>query len=95
MVVNADVLPDFPANRHALEEFILENQVSRVAAFGKIAIFVQTLRKDGMANDIVLNILEREITDGNGGKVFHPFSDGELFDSDVSCHGLPPIHVRP
>src|SRR5713226_1688574 len=33
MVVDAAVLADFPANRHALEEIILENQIARVATF--------------------------------------------------------------
>jgi hypothetical protein len=33
VVVDAAMLPDFPANGHALEEIILENQIAGVAAF--------------------------------------------------------------
>jgi len=32
MIVDAAVLADFPADGHALEEIILENQIARVAA---------------------------------------------------------------
>src|SRR4029077_143783 len=40
MIVDAAVLADVPADGHALENFILENQVARVAALGKKTIFV-------------------------------------------------------
>jgi hypothetical protein len=33
MVMNTAMLANFPANGHALEYFVLENQVAGVAAF--------------------------------------------------------------
>ena len=44
-------------------------------------------------DDVVLNILEREFAHRDGGEALDPLRDGDLLDSDVSCHGEPPIHA--
>ena len=43
-----------------------------------------------MVNDVVLNIFEREIVFPDGGEVFDPVRDGELFDGDLFGHEMPP-----
>jgi hypothetical protein len=48
-----------------------------------------------MANNIVLDIFEREFPRGDGCKAFHPIGDGELFGCEFLLHRAPPIHVRP
>jgi hypothetical protein len=95
MIVDAAVLANFPADRHALKQIVLENQIAGVVAFRKIAVFVQSLRKDGVADDVVLNILQCKFSDWNTSEPLNPICDCELFDSDVSCHGKPPIRVHP
>jgi hypothetical protein len=41
MIVDAGKLADFPANRHAFEEIILEDEIAGVATFGEIDKFVE------------------------------------------------------
>jgi len=43
-----------------------------------------------MVDDVVLNVSEREIVFPDGGEVFDPFRDGELFDGDLFGHEMPP-----
>src|SRR5277367_2139434 len=61
MIVDEAVLADFPADGHALEEFVLENEIARVVALGKEEILFERLGLNGMLDDVVLNILEREV----------------------------------
>jgi hypothetical protein len=94
MIVDAAVLADFPADGHALEEIVFENQIARVVAFGKEKIIFQRFWTHGAADDIVLDIFESELAHGNGGKTFDPISDGERFDGELIWHGkeiIPPM----
>lgn len=87
MIVNAAGLADFPADGHALEEIIFENEIARVIAFGEKAIFVERFGAHGVLDDVVLDIFEGEAALGNGRKAFDPVGDGELFDGELFWHG--------
>jgi hypothetical protein len=87
MVVNAAGLADFPTNGHALEDFVLEDEIAGVVALRKIAVFVERFGAHRVVDDVVLNTLEGEVALADGSETFHPIRDGELFRSDVSCHG--------
>src|SRR5258708_32554582 len=52
MVVNAAGLADLPANGHALEDFVLEDEIARVVAPRKITILVERLRARRVAEDV-------------------------------------------
>jgi hypothetical protein len=93
VIVDAAVLPNFPADGHAFEDLILENQIAGVIALGKKTVLFDRLRANRVANDVVLDILEREIALGNGGEALDPIGDGELLDCDVWCHVAPPEDV--
>ena len=60
MIVNPAVLADFPADRHALEEIVFENEIARVIAFGEEEIFFERFGAHGVVDDVVLNVFERE-----------------------------------
>src|SRR6266404_2795145 len=64
MIVDAAVLADFPADGHALEEIVLENQIARVAALRKITIGVERFGADGVANNVVLDVFQCEVAHG-------------------------------
>ena len=83
MIVNAAVLADFPADGHALEEIILENEIAGVIAFGEEEIFFECFGADGVVDDVVLNVFEREGAIGDRGETFDPVSDGELLDGEL------------
>lgn len=87
MIVDAAVLANFPADGHALEKIVLENEIARVISFGEKAILVERFGADGMLNDVVLDSFESEVALGNGGEVFDPVGDGELFDGELFWHG--------
>jgi hypothetical protein len=87
MIVDAAVLADFPADGHALEEIVLENQIARVIAFGEEAVLVEGFRAHGVVKDVVLDIFESEVTLGNCGEAFDPVGDGELLDGELFWHG--------
>src|SRR3984957_17070683 len=82
MVMHAAMLANFPADGHALEYFVFENQVAGVTAFGEIAIFVDGFRADGVAQDVILDDFEREVLSGNGRETFNPVLNVELFGRD-------------
>ncbi len=83
MIVDTAVLADFPADGHALEEIVLENEIARVIPFREKKIFFQRLGFDGMLDDVVLDVLEREVALGDGCKSFDPVRDGELLDGKL------------
>jgi hypothetical protein len=80
MIMNTAMLANSPANGHALEYFVFENQVTGVAAFGEITILFDGLGAYGMTDNIILNGFEREILGGNGRETFNPFLNVYLFD---------------
>src|ERR1700730_13947406 len=90
MIVHAAGLADFPADRHALEDVVFENEIARVVAIGEEAIFVESFGAHGMEKDVVLNVLQREITLGNGGETFYPVRDGQSSRGHLFLHGAPP-----
>jgi hypothetical protein len=87
MIVNAAGLADFPADGHALEEFVFENEIACVIPSGEEKIFVERLRPDRVTDNVVLHVFESEVALGDGGKAFDPVCDGELFDSEFFWHG--------
>src|SRR5260370_32025937 len=95
MVVNAAGLADLPADGHALEDGVLEDEIASVVALRRIAVFVERLRTHRMSNDVVLDAFEGELALGERGETFHPIRDGKLFGCDVLCHQAPPILIRP
>src|ERR1700694_865655 len=95
MIVNTAGLADLPADGHALEDFVLEDEIAGVVALRKIAIFVERLRAHGVTDDVVLDVLQREFTLGDAGETFHPIRDDELFGRDVLCHRAPPGRAYP
>jgi hypothetical protein len=90
MIVNAAELTNFPADGHAFEQIIFEDEIAGVAAFGEIEIFVERFGNDMMLHDEVLNVFESEILCEDGSKIFDPVGDGELIRSDVAGNGRPP-----
>ena len=80
MIMNTAMLANFPANGHALENFVFENQVAGVAAFGEITIFVDGFGADGVTDNVILNGFKREILGGNGRETFNPLLNVELLD---------------
>jgi 23S rRNA (adenine2503-C2)-methyltransferase len=89
MIVDATDLADFPADGHTLEDVVFENEIAGVIAFGEEEIFVESVRADGMAKDVVLNIREGEFALGNAGETFDPVSDCELFGGHLLVHAAP------
>jgi hypothetical protein len=87
MIVDAAELADFPADGHAFEHVVLENQVARVAAFGEEKIFFERFGADGVVENEALNIFEGEVAVGDGREVLDPVGDGELFDCELFGHG--------
>src|SRR5260370_13351203 len=61
MIVDAAELADFPADGHAFEDAIFEYEIARVVAFGAEEIFIERLRTDRVAKDVILNIFEGEL----------------------------------
>jgi len=87
MIVDAAVLADFPADGHALEEIVFENEIAGVVALGEEAIFFEALGAYGVVKDVVLDVFEREVALGDGGEALNPVGDGELFDGELFWHG--------
>jgi hypothetical protein len=95
MVVNAAGLADFPADGHALEDIVLENEIAGVVSFGEEEVFVESFRTNGMAKKVALNVFEGEIAFGDGGETFHPIGDRELLGGHLLVHCAPHVPVRP
>jgi hypothetical protein len=91
MIVDAAGLTNFPADGHALEDVVFEDEIAGVVAFGEEEIFVERLRADGMAKDVVLNIGEGEFVLGNAGESLDPVRDCELFGGHLLLHEAPQI----
>jgi len=89
--VDAAVLADFPADGHALEEIISENEIACVIAFGEKQIPVERFGADAVLHDVVLDIFESELALVDGGESFDPIGDGELFDGGFLRHSVPPM----
>jgi len=87
MIVDTGELADLPADGHALEKIVLEDEVAGVAALGEMEIFVEGFGADVILNNEVLDILEREVFGGDGGQVFDPVGDGDLGGGEVVGHG--------
>jgi hypothetical protein len=87
MIVDAAVLADFPADGHALEEIVFENEVAGVVALGEETIFVEALGAHGVVEDVVLHDFESEVALGNGSEALDPVGDGELLDGELFLHG--------
>ena len=87
MIVDAAELANFPADSHAFEHVVLENQVAGVAAFGEEEIFPERFGTDGVVEDEVLNIFQCEVAVGDGREVFDPVIYDQLFDRELFGHG--------
>jgi hypothetical protein len=83
MIVDTAELANFPADGHALEDIIFENQVARVAALGEEKILFQRVGTDRVAEDIVLNVFQGEIAFANRSKVPNPI--GKASCAAASC----------
>jgi hypothetical protein len=90
MIVDTRELADFPADGHALEEIIFENEIASVAALGEEKIFFEGVGADVILDDEVLHVREREIFGGDGGEIFDPVGDGELRGRYFIKHQKPP-----
>jgi hypothetical protein len=87
MIVDAAELADFPADGHTFEHVVLENKVAGVTAFGKEEIFLERFGTDGVLENVVLNSFQGEVAVGDGGEIFDPIGDVELFDGELFGHG--------
>ena len=87
VIVDAAELADFPADGHALEDRVLENEIAGVVAFGEEEVFFEGFGTDGMVEDIVLDGFESEVALGDSGETFDPVDDGELLDDELFLHG--------
>ena len=61
MIVDAAGLADLPADGHALEDIVLEDEIAGVVALGEEAILFERFGTDGVALDVVLDFFESEI----------------------------------
>ena len=77
MIVHAAGLADFPADGHALENVVLEDEVARVIPFREKQIPVERFRVEHVGVDVVLDFSESEVALGDGGKAFDPVEDGQ------------------
>jgi len=75
MIVNAGELTDFPANGHAFEKIILEDEIAGVAAFGEVKKFVESFRADVVLYDEILDVFEGEIFGRDGSEILDPVGD--------------------
>lgn len=87
MIMDAAMLADFPADGHALEEIVLENEIARVIAFGEKEVLVERFGLNGVLDDVVLDGFERESALGDGGEGFDPVGDRESLDGELFWHG--------
>ena len=87
VIVDAAVLADFPADGHALEDRVFENEIAGVVAFGEEEVFFERFGADGVMEDVVLDGFESEVAFGDYGEVFDPLCDGELLDGELFWHG--------
>ncbi len=87
MIVDAAELADFPADGHAFEHVVLENQVAGVAAFGEEQILFERFGSDGVVEDVVLNIFKVEISVRYGREIFDPVVYDELFGGELFGYG--------
>jgi len=94
VVVDATELADFPADGHAFEDSIFEYEIAGVVAFGEEEIFIERLRTDGAAKDVILNIFEVEIALGDSGETLDPIGDRELLGGHLLVHDVPQIRAR-
>src|SRR5437879_4857101 len=53
MIVDAAVLADVPAKRHAFKQIVAENEIARVISLGEEAVFLEALGVHGVADDVV------------------------------------------
>ena len=93
MIVDAAVLADFPADGHALEELVFENEIAGVIPFREKKIFVERFGFDGVLDDVVLDVFESEVALGDSGESFDPVGDRELLGGELFRHGrkiIPP-----
>jgi len=90
VIVDAAVLADVPAEGHALEQIVAEDEVARVISFGEKAISFEALGMNGVADDVVLDILQGEVGFGDGREALHPIVDVEFFRCDGLRHTMPP-----
>jgi hypothetical protein len=90
MIVDAAVLTDVPAKRHAFEQSVAENEIASVASLGKEAVFLEAVLADAVANDVVLDVLQREFGFGDSSEGLDPIFNAEFFRCDISCHAMPP-----
>jgi hypothetical protein len=87
VIVDAAVLADFPADGHALEEIVFENQIAGVIAFGEEEIFFERLGFNSVVDDVFLDVFEGVGALGDSGEAFDPVGDGEWFDGELFWHG--------
>lgn len=83
MIVNPADLADFPADGKDFEEGTLEDEISRVVAFGVEKIGLERVNAELIVLKILLNFREREILVMNFGKAVHPFIDRQLRHSGL------------
>src|SRR5882762_4528885 len=91
VIVDAAELADFPADSHALENVVLENEIAGVIALGEEEILFQRLRKDGVLQNVVLYRFQRELAVGHGCQALHPLVDGESLRRNFHLF----LHVAP
>ena len=87
MIVDAAMLADFPADGHALEDCVFENEIAGVVAFGEEEVFFERFGANDMVEDVVLDGFESEVALRKGGEAFDPVCDGELLDGELFWHG--------
>jgi hypothetical protein len=95
MIVDAAGLANFPADRHAFEDIVAENEIAGVIALGEKEILVKGFRENGMAKKVILNVFEVELALRDVGEILDPIGDDKLFGGKLFVHGMPHVRVRP
>ena len=72
MIVDSAGLADLPADSHALEQVVLEDQIASVVPLGKEEVGFERFRLDAVGGQECLHALERELPRRNRGQPLHP-----------------------
>ena len=94
MIVDAAGLADFPADGHALEDVVFEDEVAGVVAFGPEEIFIERFGTNLVIDDVGLHVFEGKVALSEGGEFFDPVGDGERVGGERFGHGVEEIIAR-
>jgi hypothetical protein len=91
MIVHAAGLANFPADGHAFEDGVFEDEVASVISLGEKEIGIEGVGSDGVMENVVLDGFEREFVRGDGGEALYPIGYSEFLGGELFGHEAPPV----